>query len=1218
MWNGNGNSVPSWNGGSTNSDVGNLNVIPPSPQTEPYVNPSLNLAGRNTVAFPTEYSSMSIDSLTVKTINGGTGPIGTWAEYPAITNVTAVQDNLGNPQYSISGFTDISGQNLYASNTVSASVGTFSDVYGTSSITVANNITGGGTFIVNGGTTLDGGTFHGTSIGSLPVSGVNTVRIDVLPIGIDIVSPTYVTINAAGAANIAAGGALSLAGGGYIEMNTSWIQAINTSSGNDNTLLTIGQLQAANNGSLPLRIGGTNHGVTLTAGKDVQSDLFRATNLSELQSYPITNVWNSTTIYSVGTTITYSTSSSSFGVGNVYICNVQNSNCIPANYTAPLWSSGTSYVIGNVVSYQNNLYRCVEDIPNSTTPPSNDLFNWLGFSVVVPIWTLVSNQLYNSLYFNTGSSTGNFWSLIAPVGTGYDGIYIVERQAVTNNLVAMGRLYDTVINPPPFIPTATTDLNMNGYNINNANVIECQQLNPIPSQSFITVGGYLGLDGNWIYDVGRLYVDELYGYTGSVINTVGLDVGNNSIAQVNTISVDSIEPSRNSNVTLLTDLNMNTKNIVDASSIAVDTLQSATTSYVLLGSNIHAGGKAISFLGNVGTNELSSGGSGFIQLMNTLNANSQTISNIGTLNVSNLDGNGGGAIELQNDIACNGNQILGAGLITTSLLEGTGGSGGNLNIGNAIDMNYNPISNVSGIAVDSISAYTTGVPIGIRSDIDMNDNNINNILGLEVTTIANNGGTNVLFHCDIDMNGNSLLNVANITVSGTASFPDGIDLVGSNISNVNQINVNTIQSTAGTNITINDSLDLTGNSIINVRNIYTDNITDGGSGIITLNANVNGNTQQMNGLNQVGTDNLIDGGSGNITLNANIVGNEFEINGLAQLSLSPNGIVEPQILITSDLGNDVIQITPVSGTDNSIIQNQYGTMQVGSSADMHVFSVNGTVNLDAPFYINVNTPLTYYGGNVNLNNYNIEAVTQMQMSGQSGTDALIDIQNSIGTSCLTMGVTEATSDSYIENNSGGNLYISSNASIQITASSDLIINPSGNTIQMQGNTEYNQNIITGVQKITYDTSYVSKSNTSDFYQVRMAPYTLYYNPDYWSYGLPATPNTFVPIASEWADFPAGRSYVDINNAYLQSVRYINQQTVRQPMIQRGSATTGSTGTLIITLPVAYTSTSYQVSLTYTESPGGEPIYVSSKGTSAFSVSGGNSKTFDFVTYGDAI
>jgi hypothetical protein len=79
---------------------------------------------------------------------------------------------------------------------------------------------------IAGGCTIDGGNLHGCSIGCLPVTlGVNTMRIDVLPAGMLLTSPTTIaevatsgTKNYTGAMNIATGGATAIAAGSYITL----------------------------------------------------------------------------------------------------------------------------------------------------------------------------------------------------------------------------------------------------------------------------------------------------------------------------------------------------------------------------------------------------------------------------------------------------------------------------------------------------------------------------------------------------------------------------------------------------------------------------------------------------------------------------------------------------------------------------------------------------------------------------------------------------------------------------------------------------------------------------------------------------------------------------------------------------------------------------------------------------------------------------------------
>lgn len=143
--------------------------------------------------------------------------------------------------------------------------------------------------VVNGGATLDGGTLHGTTIGCLPVLGVNTVRLDVLPVGIDAVCPTFITLNCAGAGNFAAGGALSLAGGAYVEINTGEIQCINTTSGQ--SWLSVNNIQGNlhNGGDSTLQI----HDVTKFEGSNIQM-----LDISSINGLPISSFINPSTVSS--------------------------------------------------------------------------------------------------------------------------------------------------------------------------------------------------------------------------------------------------------------------------------------------------------------------------------------------------------------------------------------------------------------------------------------------------------------------------------------------------------------------------------------------------------------------------------------------------------------------------------------------------------------------------------------------------------------------------------------------------------------------------------------------------------------------------------------------------------------------------------------------------------------------------------------------------------
>lgn len=204
---------------------------------------------------------------------GPTGPVGPtgssasaaqWSTFPAITNVNMSGTNLNNatqvnavnlyssgssycgtfsaggtfvtPGFTVNALGSVAAQSFTATTTVPPDLGNVT-VYG------SNRPVGTNALYVEGGTTLTGGGltptgYHGIAIGCLPVAGVNTQRVDILPVGIGINAATYVQIAAAGAGSFAAGGAMSIAAGDYVEINTDDLRVINTTTGNQATSIT--------------------------------------------------------------------------------------------------------------------------------------------------------------------------------------------------------------------------------------------------------------------------------------------------------------------------------------------------------------------------------------------------------------------------------------------------------------------------------------------------------------------------------------------------------------------------------------------------------------------------------------------------------------------------------------------------------------------------------------------------------------------------------------------------------------------------------------------------------------------------------------------------------------------------------------------------------------------------------------------------------------------
>jgi len=187
---------------------------------------------------------------------GATGPAASsqnWSQFPATTPVelsTFSLNNVGNIN-AISGqiYNSLLGGGVLnvGSNTggLPAILNVYGNVYGDTinspafiggTITCSGNATfesgsGNAAYVTGGFTQTPGANniVHGAHLGALnltveiegvPVS-LDLCRIDVLPVGIDLVSPTFITQEAGGAINQAAGGAISLAAGSYVALESA-------------------------------------------------------------------------------------------------------------------------------------------------------------------------------------------------------------------------------------------------------------------------------------------------------------------------------------------------------------------------------------------------------------------------------------------------------------------------------------------------------------------------------------------------------------------------------------------------------------------------------------------------------------------------------------------------------------------------------------------------------------------------------------------------------------------------------------------------------------------------------------------------------------------------------------------------------------------------------------------------------------------------------------
>jgi uncharacterized protein (DUF2345 family) len=487
----------------------------------------------------------------------GTAPPNLFAWTPI--NFWILAPYVPDPAWDIKGFKDVQSASVH-----------------TDELTVANQTTlgdGGDALVVNGGTTLDGGALHGTTIGSLPVSGINTVRLDILPAGIEATSITGIIMNstlateiaaggglvlaAGGAASLAAGGALSLAGGGYIEYNTDENRFINTSSGNDFTDILVGNIFPAFGGSANLRIngGGSGRFVEIADAITIATQDLNVTNISAPTTLDITS--------GDGTIIT----------GGTGISIVSTAGNISASAAAEINLTAVTNI--NVDTDATIEVTAVGDINFTSTGETNI-------------------QSGGSLVLNSSTADA---SLFASTN-----IAITS----TTSSVAITSGTDISLNP-------TGVINLNTKNVTNANTITGAgnlNLSSTGGGNGVTltsdVGGYVSLNGP-INFAGNSVVNA-HTITGANVDVTIATLGNRDIY---------LSPAGTGTIITNKNLNLNNNNIVGGNIITGTT---ALTLATLSNNNIN----------------LSPNGTGTIVANKTLNMNTNAISGVTTLNGRNL------------------------------------------------------------------------------------------------------------------------------------------------------------------------------------------------------------------------------------------------------------------------------------------------------------------------------------------------------------------------------------------------------------------------------------------------------------------------------------------------------------------------------------------------------------------------------------------------------
>jgi collagen type VII alpha len=257
---------------------------------------------------------------------GATGPSGPpgsaanaslWSQYPAIQNVNINSNNITNagtvnstsinnsantytnslgfggtslvPLANLTSFGNFDGQGVYCKPT--SGLG-FVDIDGTNWTGTSYALRSKGPVSLSGD-----GILSTISLGTNTIAGVDTTRLQlgVPTIGsILMTCPTTLallattgTLNFSGAANISAGGILNLSAGTRVEVNTAEVRCLNTTSGNQNTILSCANLVPPNDQAATYGLQLTNTfagGITINGAKTFTGLALNPTQMSNISS----------------------------------------------------------------------------------------------------------------------------------------------------------------------------------------------------------------------------------------------------------------------------------------------------------------------------------------------------------------------------------------------------------------------------------------------------------------------------------------------------------------------------------------------------------------------------------------------------------------------------------------------------------------------------------------------------------------------------------------------------------------------------------------------------------------------------------------------------------------------------------------------------------------------------------------------------------------------
>lgn len=481
---------------------------------------------------------------------GNASNISQWAKYPALSNINMNTSSIQNAGGISASNLTLTGSNITSGNTFTGSLG----VGGTSLVSLATvnslgqavvqdldvgsvavglgdvniygnlAVPGDNALYVQGGVTFTGNgvPVHGTTIGcGAQVGGFDTIRIDVLPAGGIFQTTTLPWVaTSATSASLTAGGILTLAGGSEIEANTSDFNLINTTSGNKQTTLTVGNIlsppdisatssltiQNIAGGGIEIQAGGQG---SLTGFSTVMGSNLSSINLdvSTINGLPFASVVTPSNILCSNISTTISTNTNILNAGNSYIGTM-------------FWNQGLA-VSTTIGALRVNNIQIADNLTGVTNAPNPNQSRLLNFSTVnsfnistTDLWVSTINGVLPGVTTNTFNQLyTSSLQVSSLVGPGFPGQKYID--VVGNGLIFQ--------NTDPTFNTRTISslqyLTSPGINLD----IFASTLNITASQGgsngYVRVGG--GGANDTFFLPGQISTQQIYAQS-TVTNTLAL------------------------------------------------------------------------------------------------------------------------------------------------------------------------------------------------------------------------------------------------------------------------------------------------------------------------------------------------------------------------------------------------------------------------------------------------------------------------------------------------------------------------------------------------------------------------------------------------------------------------------------------------------------------------------------------------------------------------